>query len=110
MKQIVQKRPDIVFYIKMLPMRSLHPKAYDKSRSIVCKEPNEAAMALLEEVYDKKTIPAPDGDCGKKEIDANIDLAKKFGITGTPTMIFDDGARVKGSMAEEKLLELIDKH
>jgi thiol:disulfide interchange protein DsbC len=108
MEQIVKSRSDIAFYLKMFPIVQLHPEAYAKSKTIVCEEDNEKAIKLLEDVYAKKRIKAP--ECDTKVIDENIRLAAKLRITGTPTLIFPDGTKVSGAMDATKLLGLIQKH
>ncbi len=106
MEQVVKERKDIVFYLKMYPIISLHPEAYDKSMTIVCEESNEKAIKLLEDVYAKKEIPKP--GCKTNVINENILLGQKFGISGTPTIVFADGSRKSGAMSAADLIKLID--
>ncbi len=106
MKQIIEKRKDIVFYLKMFPLIKLHPQAYEKSKSIVCEKSNEKAIRLLEDAYAKKEIPKP--SCDTKVIDENIQLAKKLGITSTPKLVFDDGRIASGAIKAEELIKLIE--
>jgi len=108
MKQIVGKRDDIAFYMKMFPILQLHPAAYDKSRAIVCQKDNKKAIKLLEDAYAKRDLPKP--DCVTDVVKNNIDLAGKLGISGTPTLIFADGYRHNGLIAEDELLKLIEAH
>ncbi|NOZ26381.1 MAG: thioredoxin fold domain-containing protein [Nitrospirae bacterium] len=102
MKKIVEKRDDIVFYLKMYPLTSIHPKAYNKSKAIVC----EKSIKLLEDAYDKKAIPAP--KCETDAIDKNIALAKKLGIRGTPAIILPDGRLLSGNKTAADLIKLIE--
>lgn len=104
----MKTRNDIAFYLKMYPILQLHPEAYAKSKAIVCEEDNEKAIRLLEDVYAKKRIKAP--QCDTNVIDENIRLAGKLRITGTPTLVFPDGIKVSGAMDAAKLLGLIQKH
>lgn len=106
LKQIIEKRKDIAFYLKMFPILQLHPQAYDKSKTIICEKSNEKAIKLLEDVYAKKEIPKP--SCDTKAVDENIKLAAKLGINGTPTLVFDDGRVMSGAMKAEKLIKLIE--
>ena len=101
MKQISEKRKDIVFYIKMYPM-PFHKEAYWKSKSIVCNH----SMQLLEDCFDKKEIAKT--ECNTDEIDNNIKLAKSLGIDGTPAIILPDGRLRMGAMPAEELTKLID--
>ena len=107
MKQIVEKRKDIVFYLKIFPYVSIYPQAYDKSRTIICEESKEKAMKLLEDAYAKKTLSKQ--TCDTKVIDENIELAKKLGINSTPTFVFDDGRVTSGYMKATQLIRLIEK-
>ncbi|HDH53068.1 MAG TPA: hypothetical protein ENH24_01120 [Nitrospirae bacterium] len=102
MKKIVEKRKDIAFYLKMYPLTSIHPDAYNKSKTIVC----EKSLKLLEDAYEKKPIPAP--TCTTDAIDKNIELAKKLGIRGTPAIILPDGRLLSGNQKAEDLIKLIE--
>ncbi len=103
LKKILETRKDIVIYIKLYPL-AIHPRAYDKSRTIVCRR----SVELLEEAFEGKKIPEPEGDCGISEVDANIKLAKELGIGGTPAIILPDGRMVPGYVTADVLLNLID--
>ncbi len=100
MKIIRKARKDIVFFIKLLPLKT-HPSAYKKAKAIVC----QRSMRMLERALDGKSIPEP--TCETTEIDDNIDLAERMGITGTPTVILPDGGVEAGIMNAEQLMNLI---
>ncbi|MBI5286846.1 MAG: DsbC family protein [Deltaproteobacteria bacterium] len=99
-KRILEKRDDIAFYIKLYPL-DIHPKAYDKSKTIQCKK----SIKLLEEAFEGKEFPRP--DCPAKEIDENIKLAKELGIAGTPAIILPDGRLIPGYVDAPTLLNLL---
>jgi len=101
-KKVVEKRKDVVFYIKLFPLTKLHPDAYWKSKSIIC----EKSLKLLEDNFEKKPIPKP--SCETGVIDRNIKLAGSLGISGTPTSIMPDGSVLTGSLPADKFIELID--
>ena len=100
-KQISDKRKDIVFYIKMYPL-PFHKDAYWKSKSIVCNN----SIQLLQDCFDKKEIAKI--DCNTEEVDNNLKLAKSLGIDGTPAIILPDGRLRMGAKPEEELTKLID--
>lgn len=114
-KKILEQRKDIVFYIKLFPLVSIHPDAYDKSRAIVC----EKSASLLDDAFAGKKLPKPwEGllpglsekkDCGMKEIDANLKLGQTLGIEGTPAIILPDGRLVPGYVDASALLKLIEE-
>jgi thiol:disulfide interchange protein DsbC len=100
MKRIIEERKDIVFYIKLFPLR-IHPEAYEKSKTIVC----ENSLALLEEAFDKKPLPKP--KCETPIIDENIKLAEKLGISSLPVLILPDGRVILGYKDSKTLIDLI---
>ena len=103
LKKVEEKRKDIAFYIKLLPLQ-IHPDAYWKSKSILCNK----SLKFLEDNFEKKPIPKPDPNCQTKEVDENINLAKEFGINGTPTTIFPDGSAHAGFLEADRLIEMVD--
>lgn len=100
MKKIVEERKDIVFYIKLFPLRN-HPEAYEKSKAIVC----EHSLKLLEEAFEKKPLPKP--KCETSVIDQNIKLAEKLGIFSVPVLILPDGRVIEGYRDSKTLIRLI---
>jgi thiol:disulfide interchange protein DsbC len=101
MKKIIKERDDIVFFIKMYPLRS-HPAAYKKSKAVVCAK----SLRMLDDAFAGKTLPEP--TCETTEVDDTIKLAESLGITGTPAIILPDGAIVPGYKDAEALLKLIE--
>jgi thiol:disulfide interchange protein DsbC len=102
MKKVVEKRKDIAFYIRLFPLINIHPDAYWKSTSIVCKK----SMKMLDDNFYK--IPIERIECKTTEVDNTIKLAEKLKINGTPTLIFEDGSILSGAMSAEDLIKLID--
>lgn len=102
MKKIIEERKDIVFYIKMFPLKS-HPAAYEKAKAIIC----EKSLALLEDAHEKKPLPEP--KCQTSVVDENIRLAEKLGISSVPTLILPDGRVMPGYRDAKTLIDLIGK-
>jgi thiol:disulfide interchange protein DsbC len=102
MKKVVKERKDIAFYIKMFPLK-IHPGAYDKAKTIVC----EKSLKLLEDAYNKKSLPAP--KCKTSVVDETIKIAEKLGITSDPTVVLPDGRIFAGSKDADALKALVDK-
>jgi thiol:disulfide interchange protein DsbC len=100
MKKIIEERNDIVFYIKVYPLKN-QPEAREKSKSILC----EKSLALLEEAYEKKPIPKP--KCETSAVDENMKLAKKLGITSVPSVILPDGRILPGYKDAKTLISLV---
>jgi len=99
MEQVLLQRKDIVFYILLYP---IYKDSYWKAKSITCKK----SLKMLEDAFDKKTIPKL--DCDTNEIDSNIKLAQGFGITGTPALVLPDGRLHPGWMPAKQLMDFID--
>jgi thiol:disulfide interchange protein DsbC len=102
MKKVIKERKDIVFFIKMFPLK-MHPKAYDKAKAIIC----EKSLALLDDAFEHKQLPAP--KCKTSIVDENLKLAEKLGISGAPTLIMPDGRVIAGYRDANALKELIYK-
>jgi thiol:disulfide interchange protein DsbC len=106
MKKVVETRKDIMFHIVLFPIIQLHPEAYMKSKAIVCEKSNKKALKMLEDAFDKKSLPDP--SCDTDAIDRNIALGKKYNIRGTPTIIFQDGSRKSGAVQAGELIKLME--
>lgn len=102
MKKVIAKRKDIAFYLKLFPLK-MHPDSYWKSKSIICNK----SLKPLEDNFEKKTITRT--DCNTTEIDDNLKFGEKNGISGTPTIVFPDGAVRSEAMDAEKMIKLIDE-
>jgi thiol:disulfide interchange protein DsbC len=101
MKKVIKERNDIVFYIKIFPLRTVPPEAYEKAKAILC----EKSLALLEDAFAGKPLPKP--NCETTAVDENIRLAKKLGISSSPTLVFPDGRIISGYKDAKTLTNLI---
>jgi thiol:disulfide interchange protein DsbC len=100
MKKIIEERKDIVFYLKVYPIRN-QPEAYEKSKSILC----EKSLALLEDAFENKPIPKP--KCETSAVDENMRLADKIGVKSVPSVILPDGRILPGYKDAKTLILLI---
>ncbi len=88
----------------------LYPRAgkgsptYDKSVSVWCaKDRNEAlTQAKAGNEIDKKTCNNP--------VDKHMDLGEMMGITGTPTIVLEDGRILPGYVPAGQLAEILNAH
>jgi thiol:disulfide interchange protein DsbC len=101
MKKVVKQRKDIVFYIRLFPLK-MHPDAYWKSKSIICNN----SMQMLDDNFSKKPIPRT--ECKTAVVDNTIKAAERLKITGTPTLIFGNGVIQAGAMSADDLIKLVD--
>lgn len=96
-----QKLDNITLHIFLLPI--LSPDSTEKSHNIWCaKSPADAWKNWM--VNDK--VPAK-ATCDTGAITRNLETAKKFKLTGTPTLIFSSGDRVPGAIPSEQIEKLL---
>ncbi|MDX8398367.1 MAG: DsbC family protein [Mariprofundaceae bacterium] len=88
----------IKVYTFLLPLEQLHPQSRQKSESIWCSD--DQHQALLDVMLEDKKLPAATCETPISQIQA---LAKKLGISGTPTMISGDGRKYAGIKTAEQL-------
>jgi len=93
MKQDMLKSNKFDVYQIMYPIKSLHPKAFAKSQTILCTF---------------KKIPKSKCDM-TKELNASIAFAKRYKIRGTPTVVSASGHVFVGYRPAPKLMALIAK-
>ena len=54
----------------------------------------------------KNSLPENDGSCNTP-VEANLELARKLGISSTPTIIMADGKRIEGALPYEEIAKFI---
>ncbi len=89
----MQKVDNVTMHVFLYPI--LSPDSAEKSRNIWCAKDRAAAWQdhMLRDV-----TPAT-ASCDMKALERNLQLGRKYKITGTPTIIFTDGSRVPGAIA-----------
>jgi thiol:disulfide interchange protein DsbC len=102
LKKVVQDDPAVVFFIKLMPLTSLHPDSLRISRTIMC----EKSLELLETSFKGGKVPDP--KCESEIIDRTIELARSLGIGSTPTLVLPDGRIVPGYRPAKDILDLIN--
>jgi len=105
LKQVLRKRQDIAFYIKLFPLKRIHPESYEKSKAIFCAR----SLKLLEQAFMGKPLPPAPEDCDTSALDASIAQAEALGVRSTPTIILPDGRKVSGFRNAEALIQMIDE-
>jgi thiol:disulfide interchange protein DsbC len=103
LERVVSADPGVVFYIKLMPLVSLHPDAMRISKSILCQN----SVELLEASFAGKNIPDP--VCDTDAVEKTLKLGQALGIDSTPTIIFPDGRLMSGYRSAEDILDLIKK-
>ena len=90
---------DVTIYTFLYPIDQLHPDAANKSRSIWCATNREKAWT---DWIMKDQLPLSTGKC-EVPLEKVGELARKFGITGTPALIFSDGKRLPGAVPHKEI-------
>ncbi len=95
------KVDNVTVYLFLLPV--LGPNSVEKSRNVWCaKDPAVAWTNLMQ----KDTQPTA-AQCNTAAIDRNLEFARKYKITGTPTLVAQDGTRVPGAIDSSKIEKLL---
>lgn len=55
-----------------------------------------------------KKLPANNGNCDTSVLEKNKALAQQLGVTGTPTIIFENGKRIPGAPDKESLEQMLN--
>ncbi len=100
LKQAVEKRSDLLFQIKLMPIKE---SSKGVAKTIVCNK----SMEQLEAAFEKK--PLPEAECETDVIGQTLAMAQSLGIRSTPTLILPNGQIAPGYKSLEALLELIDQ-
>jgi thiol:disulfide interchange protein DsbC len=90
---------NVTVYTFLYPIESLHPDAANKSKSIWC-APNRV-KAWNDWIFNNK-LPASATNCDVP-LERVGELARKMGVTSTPTLIFSDGKRMLGAQPHKEI-------
>lgn len=90
---------DVTIYTFLYPIEQLHPDAANKSRAIWC-APNRV-KAWNEWIFNNK-LPSSTGKC-EVPLEKVGELARKYGVSSTPTLFFADGRRLLGAQPYKEI-------
>ena len=90
---------DVTIYTFLYPIEQLHPDAASKSKLIWCA--NNRVKAWEDWIFNNQ-LPKSAGTC-EVPLEKIGQLAKKIGITSTPTLIFSDGKRMLGAQPYKEI-------
>ncbi len=86
----LKKLNDVTLYTFVLPLK---PQSVAPSKQVYCEANPDFAWQQL---IGKGIAPKSNKSCSNP-INANLELAKKLGVSGTPAIIFSNGYRVLGA-------------
>lgn len=90
---------DVTVYTFLYPIESLHPDAANKSRSIWC-APNRV-KAWNDWIFNNQ-LPSTAAKCDVP-LERVGEMARKYGVTSTPTLFFADGKRMLGAQPHKEI-------
>ena len=102
----LKKVDNVTVYVFLYPLERLHPGATAKSMKIWCAP--DRAKAWLSAVHDG-IVPDGKGDC-ENPVAKLAEFGQARRITGTPTMMFENGTRIAGAVTAERLEQLLGEN
>jgi thiol:disulfide interchange protein DsbC len=93
----LQNVNNVTVYMFLYPI--LSPDSSEKSRNIWCTKDRGKAW----QDWMVRDVPSPVGSCDTAALTRNLEFGKKYKISGTPTLIFADGARVPGAISAQQV-------
>lgn len=82
----------------------LGPSSTAAAKQLLCAKDQGAAW---DNWMLRKQLPNNSGDCDTSVLEKNKALAQQLGVTGTPTIIFENGKRIPGAPDQESLEEML---
>ncbi|HXV12084.1 MAG TPA: DsbC family protein [Burkholderiales bacterium] len=101
LQQELVKMTDITIYTFLWPI--LSPDSVEKSKAVWCAKDRGKAW---DDLMTSGTVPQNDRKC-ENPLAKNNELARRFGVRGTPAIYLKDGRQVGGYVAAEKLEEAL---
>jgi thiol:disulfide interchange protein DsbC len=90
---------NVTVFTFMIPI--LGGDSPQKARDIWCSRDNGTVWRSW--MIDGTPPPAATGKCDTSALSRNVALGQKHGVTGTPSLVFEDSARVPGVLSAEEL-------
>ncbi len=91
-----------VRYLAM-PRTGLNTPSYHKAVTVWCSK--DRNLALTSAKQENELVPLT---CDSP-VKQHMEVAKKLGIKGTPTLVLEDGQSIQGFMPVAEMIELLDK-
>ncbi len=91
----MQQVKDVTVYTFLYPI--LGGDSPDKAKNIWCAENNGAVWR--DWMINGAAAPRSMGHCDTSALQRNVALGKKYRVTGTPSLVFEDGKQVPGALA-----------
>ena len=95
----LQAVKDLTVYTFLYPI--LGGDSPENSRNIWCAK--DSTKAWRDWMLDGTAPPRSMGKCDTSALERNAAMGKKYRVTGTPALVFEDGKRVPGVMSVEQV-------
>ncbi|WOP16234.1 DsbC family protein [Ottowia sp. SB7-C50] len=95
---------NVTVYTFLIPI--LGADSVTKSRQVWC---SADKTKIWDDWMLREQAPKGEAACNTEALDANLAFARKYRITGTPTLVFENGSRVPGAINTQQLEELLAK-
>lgn len=99
----MQKVDNVTVHMFLIPI--LGADSEEKSRNIWCAK--DKVKVWNDWMHNNVTPKA--ASCNTDALTANLEFAKKYRITGTPTLVFADGTRVPGAINAQQVEKLLSR-
>jgi len=90
---------NVTVYTFLFPLEGLHPGATERAKLVWCAA--DRLTAWHDWMLNQKDTPAT--ACNTDQMNTVKQLGEKLKVTGTPTLIFEDGSRVPGAIGKDDL-------
>lgn len=97
------KVDNVTIYTFLTPVQSLHPGAVNVAKQIWCEKDRINAW---HDYMLKGEKPKASATCDNP-VDENVALSNRLRVSGTPTLIFENGQRMPGMVPADKLEALL---
>ena len=97
----LQKVDNVTIHMFLYPI--LGPDSVEKSKNIWCAKDKQKAW---QDWMVRDVSPNP-AKCDTAAITRNVEIGRKYKITGTPTLLFADGSRVPGAVGAAQVEKLL---
>ena len=95
----LQKVDNVTITMFLYPI--LSSDSTEKSKNIWCTK--DKGKAWQDWMVRDQSAPAAPGNCDTSALARNVELGRKYKITGTPTLVFADGSRVPGAISSAQV-------
>lgn len=99
----LEKLTNVTIYTFLYPIEGLHPEAVPTSKQIWCEKDR---LKAWKDYMLRGEEPKSKGDC-PNPVDDVVALGMKLKVSGTPTIILENGQRIPGYAPAERLEQML---